>query len=516
MKNNSLHLVLFLSIIVGIFCGVSGSAFAYTVPTYGTQSAAATVGAVAGAQSPTGGTCGSFGWNLNGCGCNGATAACSIDPKKCPTPQGVYPIAYLNIGRCDSDCPTAGGIGRGGLATSEGGWNEPWINLKSKEGAARTERLIQMAASKGYKAFEPDNTAEKVDVADIKLMVDIGQKYGLKVVIKNEEGTWGKFLAQYPDYKKNIAMILAEDCNTKAGCGAYKKLTDLGIPAVLAGQNQSMLAEMAKFLNAAAMKVSTRSAVGVSTLGQVCLNGAELARSLGPTLEQMSKLLDGGGQSPFNPGGGAWSQNDFSRLQPAATPSYVNPAQPLGPSTTNPYAQQYWQSPQQQPQQSVTGAFTEQPQVPVSRGFVTAVAPSTQADPGESVLTVPTPTNTRVGARLTCAPRVLARGERATLAWRCPVGTVAVGESTDPRSPFVVGGKRYGTVRARAIDTTTYTLGCEVGGDVVEPVSCTVSVRLPMVRSVPDVVRTVDAIGASPVSGVVPEQAQRCFMGFCM
>jgi hypothetical protein len=140
--------------------------------------------------------------------------------------------------------------------------------------------------------------------------------------------------------------------------------------------------------------------------------------------------------------------------------------------------------------------------------------PKKETDSKEAVLS-------GLSAKLTCAPKQLSRGEKVTLAWRCPVGTKGISESSDARSVFTTKNKRFGTVRAAVRVTTTYTLSCEgeANTEVLEPATCTVTVRRtnPTYSAPPQTVQRNDLNALIPVRDEKEsEQVKSCFLGFCI
>jgi hypothetical protein len=120
-------------------------------------------------------------------------------------------------------------------------------------------------------------------------------------------------------------------------------------------------------------------------------------------------------------------------------------------------------------------------------------------------------------ARFTACPsRVLPYGTPAILAWRCPVGTNAVGESTDPRVAFAPP-KRYGAVPITPRSpATTFTLRCEGTAEIIEPAVCTVKTTRSAVPLLQQAVYRNDASPSRTASPAQIESAQSCFLGFCI
>lgn len=481
-------------------------------------------------------SCGSVGYNLQTCDCVGATSVCVTDSSKCSAPQGVYPIAYVNIGRCypGQDCPT-GGVGRGGLQASEGGWNEPWINLKSSPGIARAERLIQQAKSKGYKSIDPDNTAEAVDTADMKMIVDLAQKYGMKVSIKNEEGQWAKLLAQYPQYKQNIVMVTAEECASYGDCAKYTPFKNLGIPVVHIqyankGGNTAKLAQSIKATGGAGMLVPNEKHLrGVTTLGSACVNGDGITPGPGPTADQIAALSNGAqpyqqagdsapgawaqaapgqwaGSSPaqqanYNPGAGQWKQQDFDRLQAQAQPSFIDPNKPL-PATgqKNPYAtQDSWQEQSQK---------TAEPKkdVPFKKSSVleNPLMKIATID-GINALKLQGASNNPVRkASLRCTPLSGVAGMRPVISWTCGKGAVtATGTGFDTRDAVT------GTTRVKIVSKQTLRISClDAEGTELSAGQCTISVHRPVSAD--------EAFKDTSHKGTQEVQSNFCFLSFCL
>jgi hypothetical protein len=458
------------------------------------------------ANTPAGNKCGSFGWNLGGCDCAGATAACSVDSSKCNAPSGVFPIAYTNIGRCKGDCP-AGATGNRGSA-GEGGWNEPWVDFaRHPAGRARTERLLQQAAQRGFKAFEPDNTAEKVTPEDLRFMVDMGQKYGLKVVIKNDEGAWVKLLQQYPQYRQNIAMVLEEDCAKNGDCGKYNYFVSQGIPVVAAEYQDSVsasrMAQAAQQLKGAGMLIPNRTNVRAATqVGSICVDGSNLAPGKGPTPEQIAAL--GQGQQPYqqtqpptsqpgagpsgsptgvqgsnyNPGAGQWKQSDFDRLQKDAKPSFLDPNKQLPKDGgKNPFAKgDSWDAEEKRKkvaaEKKVEGKEKTQSQEkettfydPLGGSVSAATNDEASAEKKKSAI------KTFGDAKIRCMPQKILRGAAPTLAWSC--GRTA---TRSEGIGFSSRGNTLGSVRVRPVKTTTLGISCYDGDALVGKAQCTITV----------------------------------------
>ena len=451
--------------------------------------------------------CGSFGWNLGGCDCVGATAACSVDSSKCNAPSGVFPIAYTNIGRCKGDCPT-GATGNRGSA-SEGGWNEPWVDFaRHPAGRARTERLLQQAAQKGFKAFEPDNTAEKVTPEDLRFMVDMGQKYGLKVVIKNDEGAWVKLLQQYPQYRQNIAMVLEEDCAKNGDCGKYNYFVSQGIPVVAAeyqdSVNAAKMTQAAQQLKGAGMLIPQRTNVRAATqVGSICVDGSNLAPGQGPTPEQIAAL--GQGQQPYqqngqpqqqggnqngsptgvqggnyNPGAGQWKQADFDRLQKDAKPSFLDPSKPLPKDGgKNPFAENNAWGSNEEKKKNVETKKIEQKRGGVSK----EEKETTFYDPLGGSISDKNGDNKRIAnvkkdalksfgdAKIHCVPQKILRGAAPTIAWSC-------GRSATRSEGAGFSSKKstLGSVRLRPLKTTTLGINCYDGDSLIGRAQCTIIV----------------------------------------
>ncbi len=458
------------------------------------------------ANTPAGNKCGSFGWNLGGCDCAGATAACSVDSSKCNAPSGVFPVAYTNIGRCQGDCP-AGATGNRGSA-SEGGWNEPWVDFaRHPAGRARTERLLQQAAQRGFKAFEPDNTAEKVTPEDLRFMVDMGQKYGLKVVIKNDEGAWVKLLQQYPQYRQNIAMVLEEDCAKNGDCGKYNYFVQQGIPVVAAEYQDSVsaakMAQAAQQLKGAGMLIPNRRAVRAATqVGSICVDGSNLAPGQGPTAEQIAAL--GQGQQPYqqsgqsqqpssgqsgsptgvqssnyNPGASQWKQSDFDRLQKDAKPSFLDPNKPLPKDGgKNPFAKDdAWKeeekkkqvTAQKKAEQKVIGATGENKDTtfydPLGGSVSGVKDDETSTEKKKSTI------KTFGDAKIRCVPLKILRGAAPTLAWSC--GRTA---TRSEGIGFSSKGNTLGSIRVRPAKTTMLGINCYDGETLIGRAQCTITV----------------------------------------
>lgn len=447
-------------------------------------------------------TCGSFGWNLGGCDCAGATAACSVDSSKCNAPQGVFPIAYTNIGRCKGDCP-AGATGNRGSA-GEGGWNEPWVDFaRHPAGRARTERLLQQAAQRGFKAFEPDNTAEKVTPEDLRFMVDMGQKYGLKVVIKNDEGAWVRFLQQYPQYRQNIAMVLEEDCAKNGDCGKYNYFVSQGIPVVAAEYQDSVsaakMAQAAQQLKGAGMLIQNRSNVrAVTQVGSICVDGTNLTPGQGPTPEQIAALGQGyqpyqqtPGQSQpgntssgsptgvqsggYNPGAGQWKQADFDRLQKDAKPSFLDPNKSLPKDgTKNPFAKDdAWDGAEKKKNVEQKKTDKKEKNIPVEEDttFYDPLGGTVSRAKSQSSQTQKNSKKNFGDAKIRCVPSKILRGAAPTIAWSCG--------STATRSEgigFTSKKSTLGSVRVRPTKTTTLGINCYDGDVLIGKAQCSIVV----------------------------------------
>lgn len=501
--------------------GIAVHAYAYTVPTYTPQ------------QPQAGGMCGSFGWNLGSCDCVGATAACSTDPSLGCSPQpGVYPVAYIATGRCHKDrkgdCPQGAVVS--GRPNDQWSSTTQWLNLSNPEAIARYERLVAEAAKKGYKAVEPDDTAEYTTVAQLQVITDIAQKYGMKVVIKNDiQGTWAQLLVRQPQYKANVALVLAESCVQHGECAKYTTFRDMGIPIVLAEYKSApqAITAAAKLLHAAAMFVPVEHNVRArSTVGSICVSGSSLTPGRGPSQEQLAALAQqaqtlAGRSTSYNPGGGSWGQQDFNRLQPTATPSYLNPNQSLGSGASNPYAQQYWRAPgvssNVAPTQFGAPSTTIRSDTGSSVGTVTPVASTyTQesSDEGDEppVTSVRTASDVQatssVRARVSCVPQVLPRGGNVSVSWRCAPGCTSLGTATN--GSFTTNTVRVGSKKVQVTQSTGFTIRCVCADGASAPASCSVRVTAPQVRTTPY---------TSPTQSVAePTQntPQACFLGFCL
>jgi hypothetical protein len=249
--------------------------------------------------------CGSFGWNLQGCDCKGATGACSLDVRKCPqAPKGVKAVAYINAGRCDpkaaGDCDVPKDAIDTSKPASEGGWNEPWLKPMHPAVVKRNKVSCMKAAKGGYTSVEPDNSGEVEWTPDaLKLLADSCEVFGLKIVIKNtEKGVWDKFLSVYPAYKRNISMGIAESCVRNKDCAKYKQFTDAGIPFVFVeyanyGGDAKKLDEEAKKYSASGMMVTKRErAVGLTRYGkEECYDGLQLKPNDKPFKEDEKKFF---------------------------------------------------------------------------------------------------------------------------------------------------------------------------------------------------------------------------------
>ena len=507
----------------------------FVLATITATTSAQTAPAAGGQAAP--GKCGSVGYNLTTCDCVGATAVCVTDSSKCSAPQGVYPIAYVNVGRCypGKDCP-AGGVGRGGLQASEGGWNEPWINLKSAPGIARAERLIQEAKSKGYKAFDPDNTAEAVDTADMKMLVDIGQKYGMKISLKNEEGQWAKLLTQYPQYKQNVVMVTQEQCAKHGDCGKYVIFKSLGIPVTHieysdSGGSVAKLQQAIATVGGAGMLVpNIRQLRGVTSLGSVCVNESGITPGPGPTPEQLAALSNGqqpyqqGNTSPgswasqsapgqwagapasslaaqpanYNPGANQWKQQDFDRLQPTAQPTFLDPNKPL-PKTgeKNPFVKDADWKDEVKKEEVKPAVKKAQENTEFFDPLLGTKGTQSTGSLGSGAQSVGT-------ARIRCMPSSVTLGVRPTLAWSCgKKGVASSGDGFDSRN------KPLGSARAKINKTTTFAISCFDGnGEDIGTAQCTVTVRKP-----------VSGDEAFKSEGAKPAEEKKggfCLLSFCL
>lgn len=520
---------------------------AYTVPVYSSSAAGAPA-----EQQATVGKCGSFGWDLEACNCFGATAACSTDPDHGCKPQaGIYNIAYVPAGRCrkhvPGDCPSDAIVKR---KSDEWTSRTEWMNWNTASAVARYERLVARAAQAGYQAIEPDDTTEYVTPEILRMLTDIAQKYKMKMVVKNDiKGTWTAFVQQNPTYRKNIAMVLVEACTTYNECDKYIPFRNAGIPIVLTVRGFGKvvtpeLARAARDLHAAAAVVETRENVRtVTTFGQICMDGSQIPAGHGPAQSQLQQLTRPSFVG-FNPGGGAWSQSDFDRLQPAATPSYLNPNQALGAGTANPYAQNYWQ-----PGGGTSGAGG----APLSSGgsvapvgqtssFVSTAQNAQQTAPTQAVITSVDPdrplladeedeaSDTEIVAteksekekgapvvpqgKLLC-PASVQKNTLASLVWRCPEGTVGEVRSSD----VLVGAKkRVGAARVRIQSRAVFTLTCSlVTNEDAQGSTRTCAVGVLSSTSTKTVPPATPPLSPDTnVDGSENTKPQACFLGFCL
>jgi hypothetical protein len=360
---------------------------------------------------------------------------------------------------------------------------------------------------KGFQAIDPDNTAEAVDVSDIKMIVDIAHKYGMKVSAKNEEGVWAQFLNQYPQYRQNIVMATAEECASHGDCGKYGAFTQRGIPvnhieyADRGGSHGRLQNAIATAPGAGMLVPVEKHLRGVTNLGQVCVDPNGLTPGPGPTPEQLAALSQGqqpyqstaqqpSGQwaapspatSSYNPGAGPWKQTDFDRLQTAAQPSFLDPNKPL-PKTgnANPFANpDDWKDKKPDETKKVTTPKKEPtaPAEPAKAQETTFYDPlggtpgstpkqDIKARGSGAVLAKPFGS-----ARIKCMPNNVLDGEKPTIAWSCGKdATGSVGVGFDSRNYLL------GSTRLTAHKTNTYAVNCYDEETLVGSAQCTVTVR---------------------------------------
>jgi hypothetical protein len=112
-------------------------------------------------------------------------------------------------------------------------------------------------------------------------------------------------------------------------------------------------------------------------------------------------------------------------------------------------------------------------------------------------------------ATVRCLPASVVRGQKATLAWRCPSGFTS-SISSMPTLQVNTKGKRFGTTQISLARTTTFTLACENEKEVTRPVSCTVSQSTVK----PSIIKSTRAFEAP--AEVQSSEPKMCFMGFCL
>lgn len=234
------------------------------------------------ANAETNKNCGSLHWNLQTCDCNPAAKVCGTDPRHCTAPNNpnVYKVAYVNTGRCEpklEDCKSIPISNK--IPASNGGFNEPWVDLNNPAAIERFKKQVQLAASKGYCAVEPDNTSELTTPEIIKTLVDVVKQTkpaqgcpssSMQITIKNDEGSWAKMLEKNPTYSKNIAFAIVENCATYGDCSKYEFLKKYSIPTVWGTNSSQSIKSLKLGANDAVLLYSKAAVNAVTSQGQLC------------------------------------------------------------------------------------------------------------------------------------------------------------------------------------------------------------------------------------------------------